>query len=56
MPESTTDRLVEQPSDEKTIVKQEWDSPVLMLLGDARTLTEAGGSVSPDSPATSALS
>jgi hypothetical protein len=54
MPESTTDRsIVEGPSDEATAVKQEWKAPVLTMLGEARSLTEAGGMADLDSPTSS---
>jgi len=53
MPESTTDDSVVQRSVE---TKREWHAPRLTVLGDMLTLTEAGGTVSPDSPASSALS
>jgi hypothetical protein len=57
MLDSTRDRGIErEPSDATTSVKEEWHPPTITFLGDARTLTEAGGVFSPDGPATSALS
>jgi hypothetical protein len=53
MPESTTDQSVVERSVQ---AKQEWHAPRLTVLGDMRTLTETGGAVSPDGPATSAIS
>jgi hypothetical protein len=53
MPESTTDQsLVERSAQ----AKQEWHAPRLTVLGDIRTLTETGGALSPDGPATSGIS
>lgn len=48
MLKSTDDRdTVEQPS-RTTSVKQEWHAPALKDLGDARTVTASGGTVSSD--------
>ena len=51
MPESTEkSTVVQQPSDGPTSVRQEWHAPELTIFGDARTLTESGGLMSPDGP------
>lgn len=39
---------IDQPSDEQTHGRKEWHAPSLAALGDARTLTEAGGVNIPD--------
>lgn len=53
MPESTTDQSLVERSVQ---AKQEWHAPRLTVLGDMRTLTEAGGAVTPDGNGLSAIS
>jgi hypothetical protein len=51
MPEPTNHQSIVEPSDETRRVKQEWHPPALTVLGDAKTLTEAGGTQTPDGAA-----
>ena len=44
MQKSPTDRLDSGGGSSETTDRKIWSAPVLTLLGDARTLTEAGGS------------
>ena len=53
--ESTSERGTVEPSD-ATSVKQEWHTPTLTTLGDARDVTETGGTKAPDGVGTSILS
>lgn len=42
------DTAVDGPPDEQTPAKLEWQAPTLTVLGDVRTMTEAGGVNIPD--------
>ena len=53
--ESTSERGTVEPS-EAASVKQEWHTPTLTTLGDARDVTEAAGTKAPDGIGTSIIS
>jgi hypothetical protein len=48
-----TERTPDRPTEEPTSDRQEWRTPILTALGDARELTEAAGITAPDGGATS---